>query len=126
VLKAGADFPFWFKIFVLITFLVLLYLSICIMFAPYFIYYFKYKPMAACKESFAYIKNNWGWYFVLYLIFTISILIGFLMLGIGKLINVPQVGVIILGICLLITLPIVRLASYYVFSKRTGLDKFEE
>jgi hypothetical protein len=110
VMEVGGKWPIWFGIMVLLTFLVLIYLSISVMFAPYFIYYYKLKPWAACKKSFEYIKPQWFWFFGFYLWLTLGVVLGFAALLIG----------------LLVALPIVRIASYYVFSKYAGLDAFDE
>jgi hypothetical protein len=110
VIVAGGSWPIWFSIMVLLTFLLLIYLSISVMFAPYFIYYFKLKPWAACKKSFEFIKPQWFWFFGFYLWLTLGVVLGFVALVIG----------------LLVALPVVRIASYYVFSKYSGLDVFDE
>jgi hypothetical protein len=90
----------------LVTLAAILFYSVCSMFAPYYIYFYKLKPIKAIKESYNTIRGAWFWFLALYLG------IGALMLG----------GLVAVVIGVLVTLPISRIASYYVFAKYSNVD----
>jgi hypothetical protein len=98
--------PLSLQIVRLVTLAAILFCSVCSMFAPYYIYFYKLKPIKAIRESYETIRGAWFWFLALYLG------IGILMLG----------GLIAVVIGVLITLPISRIASYYVFAKYSNVD----
>jgi hypothetical protein len=95
----------------LITLAAILFCSVCSIFAPYYIYFYKLKPIKAIRESYQTIRGAWFWFFALYLGIGV-LMFGALMLG----------GLIAVVIGVLITLPISRIASYYVFAKYSNVD----
>jgi hypothetical protein len=112
--NAGADMSIWemglpIQIFSFITFMGVVYYAICITFAPYFIYYFNMPVKDALKKSFAIIHPRWLWFFGLFLFFVLIMLAGFACAVVG----------------IFVSIPVVRLISYYVFSEYTGLDAKE-
>jgi hypothetical protein len=97
------------QIFSFITFMGVVYYAICITFAPYFIYYFNMPVKQALKQSYAIIHPRWLWFFGLFLFFVIIMLAGFACAVVGVLVSIP----------------VIRLISYYVFAQYTGLDAQE-
>jgi hypothetical protein len=94
------------QVFCFITLLVVVYFAICLMFVPYYIYFYKQPVQLAIKNSFGIVQARWFWFFGLYLCLAAIMLAGFLCFVIG----------------VAVAIPIARLTSYYVFAQYTGLD----
>jgi hypothetical protein len=83
---------------------VILFFSISIVWAPYFIYFYKMSAWQSIKMSYAFIKPRWFSYLLFYLV-----IVGISIIG-----AITFVG-------LLITTPIISLAVFYQFFQLTKL-----
>jgi hypothetical protein len=106
VLSAEAAWPWWFRVLVFLDFIILLGFVVCATFAPYYIYFFNFKPLQAIKASYYTIKPSWFWFLGLFIYFALWMLLGFICLIVG----------------IIIAIPVIRIASYYVFAKYSGID----
>jgi hypothetical protein len=99
--------PLSLKIVRIVTLIAILFYAVAMMFAPYYIYFYKLNALKAMKQSYQVIKSSWFWFLGLYL-------------AIGGLVLAGLLGLVV---CVMITLPVARIASYYVFARYSGIDQ---
>jgi hypothetical protein len=107
VIDVGEAAPLSLTIVRLLTLVAILFYGVAMMFAPYYIYFYKLNAIKAMKQSLAVIKSSWFWFLGLYIAIGALVLAGLLAVVVG----------------IIATLPIARIASYYVFARYSGVDE---
>ncbi len=93
-------------VLVFAVFLMMIYASIVLRWAPYLVIFYDYSPIDAVKTSFQLVNKNLFGHIILLLLFILLLIIGFFALLVG----------------LLAALPVMMVAEYYGFSEVTGLE----
>ncbi|MFM2388223.1 MAG: hypothetical protein RL660_2980 [Bacteroidota bacterium] len=107
IINVDEPLPLSLQLVRIATLIALLFYGVAMMFAPYYIYFNKMKPLKAMRESYATIKVSWFWFLGLYIGISLLMLAGLVAVVVG----------------VLATMPVARIASYYVFAKYSGIDQ---